>query len=195
MGENKTNRQKRIVQELSFDGRTAKRVRWTEWEFGVEAPHQIRITNASYGAEKDDHEYLVTVANHEDDAELYAPIACDCQAYHFTADETACKHMVAVAVCGGPVLLSAAMNSTSPQRTNRSDPIVVTDSGKSRPQNIDRDVEPERARERTRIEAYARAPADDREARADELGLKHVDGCSEDSNGIECWRCYYVQER
>ena len=206
MGDHTTDRQKRIVQELTFDSRTAKRVRWTEWEFTIQAPQQIRVTNASYGIEKDSHIYTVAVANCESHDGLYVPLACDCPAYHFGGDETACKHMVAVAVCGGPVLLGAAMAYTGAEAddsepgnvesdaADRRERAVATDGGQDHPEYDDRDVEPERARERETTAAYSRAPADDREARADALGLSHTEGCDGDSDGIECWRCYYLQE-
>ena len=71
-----------------------------------------------------------------------------------------------------------------------------TDDGHDhdRHQCDDRDIEPKRARELATIEAYARAPADDREARADVLGLVHARDCDGASDGLECWRCYYIRD-
>ena len=103
--------QKRIVERLSFSPTTAKRVRWEEWELTIVAPHTVAVTNASYGDAKADHTYTVTVAPAADDPDLLVPLHCTCPADQYTEDE-ACKHRVALAVCGGPVVLDAAMAFT-----------------------------------------------------------------------------------
>ncbi|WP_132056796.1 hypothetical protein [Halorussus amylolyticus] len=190
MRKNTTDRQKRIVQELTFDGRTAKRVRWTEWEFTIDAPHKIRVTNASYGVEKFNHEYRVTVANHEDYDGLYIPLACDCPAFHFGDDDAACKHMVAVAVCGGPVLLGAAMAYTGTEQIDER--IALTDGGRPCVRHGDRDIEPERARE-PESKGYPASIRMTPRERADAHGFTHADGCDADDSGIACWRCYYIR--
>ena len=189
MRDHTSDRQKRIVQELTFDGQTSKRVRWTEWEFCIAAPQQIRVTNASYGSEQADHTYTVTVGEH-DEQDVAVPLHCDCPADHYEDDD--CKHKVAVAVWGGPVLLGAAMAFASARDDSEdlSTPVMtdggqqVVDAGR------DRDVEPERARERER---YARAPAHDREARADALGLECPAWCNGfASESLPCFRCFFI---
>ena len=190
MRDNTTDRQKRIVQELTFGARTAKRVRWTEWEFTVDAPHQIRVVNASYGSEQADHTYTVTVGDHDEHDDLLVPLHCTCPADHYGDED--CKHKVAVAVCGGPVLLGAAL-AYAPARDD-SKPLpapVMTDGGQRVAHDgRDRDVEPERARE---LERYARAPAHDRNARADALGLECPEWCDGPmSDSLPCFRCFYV---
>lgn len=101
--------EKRIVEELDFGAKTSKRVGWEAWEFVIVAPLQIEVTNASYGFEKDEHSYVVTVEEREG---LFVPAACECPADQYN-DEYDCKHKVAVASVGGPVLLGAAMAFTS----------------------------------------------------------------------------------
>lgn len=204
MGDHTTDRQKRIVQELTFDGRTAKRVRWTEWEFTIDAPHQIRVSNASYGIEKDAHTYTVTVADHERQDGLYVPLACDCPAYHFGDDELACKHMVAVAVCGGSVLLGAAMaymgeksddrdyDGTELDTTSCRQRVVAADGGCDQAPHDDRDIEPERARERE-SEGYPASTRMTPKERADALGFDHIEECDGESQGLRCFRCYYIR--
>lgn len=189
MKEHTSDRQKRIVQQLNFDARTAKRVRWTEWEFTIIAPHQVRVTNASYGSEQADHTYTVTIADHND-ADVVVPLHCDCPADHYNEDD--CKHKVAVAVCGGPVVLGAAMAYTT-DRDAQSTTRVMTDGGQQVDHDgRDRDVEPERARERA---AYMRAPAHDRAARADALGLTCPEWCDgPDDEELCCFRCFFVGE-
>ena len=190
MRDNTTDRQKRIVQELTFDTKTAKRVRWSEWEFTIAAPHQIKVVNASYGSEQADHVYTVTVADHDEHDDLLVPLHCTCPADQYGDND--CKHKVAVAVCGGPVLFGAAM-AYAPGRDDGEAPItpVMTDGGQRVAHDgCDRDVESERARERER---YARAPAHDREARADALGLECPEGCDGPaSDSLPCFRCFYV---
>jgi len=190
MSENTTDRQKRIVQKLEFDARTAKRVRWTEWEFSIKAPHQVCVTNASYGAEKSDHVYSVTIAEDEDDADLFVPLHCDCPADHYQEDD--CKHKVAIAVCGGPVLVGAAMAYATdgdevPSRASR----VMTDGGQQFvSEGRDRDIEPERAQERA---AYVHALSADQTARADALGLSCPDWCDGPmSEDLCCFRCHFI---
>ena len=74
---------------LEHSGKTLKRAQYEGFEFSIESPGSVRVTNASYGAEKDDHSYLVDV----DDG---VPIACGCPADEHHSG--ACKHRVAVAI-------------------------------------------------------------------------------------------------
>lgn len=78
----------------------------------VEAPHLVRVTNASYGFEKADHSYLVGV---EERGGLAVPIECECPADKYREDYD-CKHKVALATVGGPTVLNAAVDY-DPQET------------------------------------------------------------------------------
>lgn len=99
--------EKRIVEQLSFGAKTAKRVGWEAFEFTVESPHLVRVTNASYGVEKDDHSYLVGVEERDG---LPVPAECGCKADQYR-DDYDCKHKVALATVAGPVVLNAAVES------------------------------------------------------------------------------------
>jgi hypothetical protein len=105
--------EKGIVEELNFGAKTSKRVCWEAWEFSVEAPHLVRVTNASYGFEKDDHSYLVGVEEREG---LLVPSECECKADRYN-DDYDCKHKVALATVGGPVVLQAAVDLDNPAPT------------------------------------------------------------------------------
>jgi hypothetical protein len=93
------------VEYLSFDEKTAKRAEWEAFEFTIVGPHLVEVANASYGFEKDDHTYTVGVAVREGVA---FPAECECPAdIHRDQD---CKHKVALATVGGPVILEASAN-------------------------------------------------------------------------------------
>jgi hypothetical protein len=115
MSSNDAATEKRIVDQLSFGRKTAKRVTWEAWEFEIIGPQQIEVTNASYGFEKADHRYVVTV---EDQGGLFVPDKCECPADQYN-EEYSCKHRVAVATIGGPVVLGAAMAYTSDESGKR----------------------------------------------------------------------------
>lgn len=106
MEDKTTTADKRIVEELNFGSKTAKRVGWEAWEFAVEGPHLVRVTNASYGFQKADHSYLVGV---EDREGLLVPAECECPADKYN-EEYACKHRVACATTAGPLVLQAAVD-------------------------------------------------------------------------------------
>jgi hypothetical protein len=122
MSSNVASTEKRIVNQLSFGEKTAKRVTWEAWEFEIVGPQQIEVTNASYGFEKDDHKYVVTV---EEQGGLFVPDKCECPADHYN-DDYSCKHRVAVATIGGPVVLGAAMAYTSGEG-NQPEPTTVAE--------------------------------------------------------------------
>ncbi|ERG96001.1 SWIM zinc finger family protein [Haloquadratum walsbyi] len=96
---------KSIVSDLEFDVRTSKRVAWSRWEFTVVAPFEIEVCNASYGFEKNEHTYRVMVD------EQGIPVSCTCKGFthYHSPNGRVCKHMLAVAVIGGPTLLNAAV--------------------------------------------------------------------------------------
>jgi hypothetical protein len=110
MEDSTTKADKRIVEELNFGSKTAKRVGWEQFEFGVEAPHLVRVTNASYGCEKDDHSYLVGI---DDRDGLLVPSECGCPADKYN-EERDCKHKVALATIAGPVVLQASVDCPNP---------------------------------------------------------------------------------
>ena len=110
MTDNNSAADKRIVNELTFGAKTSKRVGWETWEFAIEGPHLVRVTNASYGFEKEDHSYLVGI---EDRDGLLTPSECECPADKYN-EEYDCKHKVALATVGGPVVLQAAVDYQTP---------------------------------------------------------------------------------
>jgi len=110
MEDSTTTADKRIVEALNFGSKTAKRVGWEAFEFAVERPHQVRVTNASYGFEKDDHSYLVGVEERDG---VPVPAECECKADLYN-EEYACKHRVACATTAGPVVLQTAVECPTP---------------------------------------------------------------------------------
>ena len=124
MTDNNSAADKRIVEELNFGAKTSKRVGWESWEFTVENPHLIRVTNTSYGFEKDDHSYLVGI---DDRDGLLVPAECECPADQYNEDYD-CKHKVALATVGGPVVLEASVNFPTPSAdTERSNALRLSD--------------------------------------------------------------------
>ena len=68
--------------------KAALRARWEGFEFRVPVPGRVRVENASYGEDSDDHVYVVEVA------EYVGATACTCPSDEYRA--TACKHRRAV---------------------------------------------------------------------------------------------------
>ena len=120
MSNNDTTAEKRIVEQLSFGAKTAKRVTWEAWEFTVVGPHQVEVTNASYGVEKDAHAYIVGV---EERTGVPVPAECECPADKYN-EEYDCKHKVALATVGGPTVLQAAVacSSSRPASSDENSP-------------------------------------------------------------------------
>lgn len=162
MTDNKSTADKRIVNELEFGSRTTKRVTWEAWEFSIEAPHLVRVTNASYGFEKADHSYLVGV---EDRDGLLVPAECECPAdVHREPD---CKHKVALATVAGPLVLQAAVDYPTPKaKTDESTGVELrTDGGAITDEPTD-DDQPLNASE------YAECD------------------CTDGSDDFPCWPCF-----
>jgi len=162
MTDNNPAADKRIVNELEFGSRTTKRVTWEAWEFSIEGPHLVRVTNASYGFEKADHSYLVGI---EDRDGLLVPAECECPAdVHREPD---CKHKVALATIGGPLVLEAAVEcptprvdaTETPEKQLRTDGGVITDEATD-------DGQPLNASEHTDCD------------------------CTDGSDNFPCWPCY-----
>ena len=105
MQTNNTTEEKTAVDYLNFGAKTAKRVDWEAFEFTVTAPERVKVTNASYGYLKDDHAYTVGVDEQDG---VIIPKSCECPADQYSEDYD-CKHKVALAVVGGPAVLSTAM--------------------------------------------------------------------------------------
>ena len=130
MATNESSRQKSPVQHLNFGAKTAKRVAWEAWSFQIVGPLQVLVTNESYGVEKDLHAYVVAV---EDVGGVIVPRECECPADRFR-DDYDCKHKVALATVGGPVVMksAAAFSIESPESTTSDERTAVTDGGKSK---------------------------------------------------------------
>jgi len=118
--------EKSIVQQLDFDASTAKRVGWERFEFTVVGPHQVRVTNASYGFKKDDHSYVVGI---EKRGGVPIPAECECKADLHNEDQD-CKHKVALATIGGPTVLNAAVEAEAAPPFPSSDDDVTTAADK-----------------------------------------------------------------
>lgn len=110
MTENDTAAEKRIVEQLSFGAKTAKHTGWEAWEFSITGPHQVEVTNASYGFEKEDHAYVVGIEKCD---EVPVPAECSCLADKYN-EEYDYKHKVALATVGGTTVLNAAVDFENP---------------------------------------------------------------------------------
>jgi len=170
MSSNVAATEKRIVSQLSFGQKTAKRVSWEAWEFEIVGPQQVEVTNASWGAEKDEHRYIVTV---EDQNGLFIPDKCECPADQYN-DDYSYKHQVAVATVGGPVVLGAAMAYTS-DRSSQSEPTTMVDKIRTgRGTDVGSDV--------------------DDDVAGDSDAVDRPDDCNcapfMADHGLPCWPCY-----
>jgi len=120
------------VESLNFDAKTIKRVCWEAWEFTIAGPHQVEVTNASYGYLKDDHSYLVGV-----ETEKGAPVPAECECPADRHREADCKHKLALATVAGPTVLNAAVEAEHgggesapfPQRTSTAADKLQPDDG------------------------------------------------------------------
>jgi len=128
METNKSGRQKSPVQYLNFGTKTAKRTAWESWSFRIVGPLQVLVTNESYGVEKDAHAYVVAV---EDVGGVIVPRECECPADRFR-DDYDCKHKVALATIGGPVVMeaAAAFSEKSLGESTSVEPTPVADGGR-----------------------------------------------------------------
>lgn len=117
--------QKRIVEQLNYGRKTEKRSTWEVWSFRVVGEQQVEVTNESYGFEKEEHQYVVEV---EDRGGLFVPDTCECPADQYNEGYD-CKHKVALASVGGPVVLGAAMAYSSEKQAE--EPELVADGGVS----------------------------------------------------------------
>ena len=118
-----TAEKRTAVEYLTFGAKTAKRVAWEAWEFTVVGPHQVRVTNASYGYLKDDHSYVVGVEVRDG---LATPAECECPADRYN-EGYSCKHVVACATVGGPTVLNAAVEYEAPARTDEPEATTAAD--------------------------------------------------------------------
>lgn len=114
MEANTTADNKRIVERLNYGAKTAKRVGWESWEFTVCGPHQIEVTSASWGCERDDHAYVVCIKERDG---VPVPAECGCKADQYN-EEVDCKHKVSLASIGGLVVLQAAVEYANPTDTS-----------------------------------------------------------------------------
>jgi len=166
MSANDSAAEKSIVTELTFGAKTSKRVSWGSWEFAVESPHLVRVTNASYGAEKADHSYLVGV---EDRDGVLVPAECECPADKYN-EKYDCKHKVALATVGGPVVLEASVNyptpTGNPERSNAS-----------------------RLSDKLRADGGATTEGVGGESKPLDAGERDECDCAELSDDFPCWPC------
>ena len=88
------------------------RANWEAFEFRVPIEGRVRVENVSYGADSDEHIYVVSV-------EAGIPFDCTCPAWEYHNPEGGCKHMQAVE--NQPVVTRAASTTTDHQ--------VATDGG------------------------------------------------------------------
>jgi hypothetical protein len=166
MTDNNPAADKSIVSQLNFGSKTSKRVGWEAWEFAIEGPHLVRITNDSYGFEKDYHSYLVGV---EDRDGLLLPAECECPADKYN-EEYDCKHKVALATVGGPVVLQAAVDCPTP----------TVDTEETTPQTL---------KERLRADGGA-VTEEISEDSAPLYEVEHTDcECSKLTDDFPCWPC------
>ncbi|MFC7325457.1 hypothetical protein ACFQMF_12790 [Halorubrum rutilum] len=166
MTDNNSAADKSIVNELNFGTKTSKRVGWEAWEFGVEAPHLVRVTNAAYGFEKEDHSYLVGV---EDRDGLLIPAECECPADKYN-EEHDCKHKVALATIGGPVILQAAVDCPTP----------TVDGGETTRQTLE---------DRLRTDGGTTTERDDADPLPLDADEREECDCAELSDDFPCWPC------
>ena len=84
-----------------------KRAQWEAMEFRLGAPNTVRVENVSYGAESDEHVYLVMIEEGE-------TVECTCPADHY---QDKCKHRVAVEA--NPAVLEAGSASAEEMQEAR----------------------------------------------------------------------------
>ena len=106
------------------------RAKWEGFEFRVPAGGRVRVENVSYGAESDEHVYVVSV-------EAGIPFDCTCPAWEYHNPEDGCKHMQAVE--NQPAVTRAASTTTGQQvatdgGTQRAVPTDATDADGTQPQ-------------------------------------------------------------
>ncbi|SEO88733.1 SWIM zinc finger [Halorientalis persicus] len=177
MEANTTAADKRIVNELNFGAKTSKRVGWEAWEFAIEAPHLVRVTNASYGFEKEDHSYLVGI---EDRDGVLVPAECECPADKYN-EEYDCKHKVALATVGGPVVLQAAVDCPTP----------TVDTEETTTQTMKERLRADGGTT-TKQTDNSSPPLDAQEPEACANGNEWCDGPDRDS--LPCFDCYELME-
>jgi hypothetical protein len=106
------------------------RANWEAFEFRVPAEGRVRVENVSYGADSDEHVYVVSV-------ESGIPFDCTCPAWEYHNPEGGCKHMQAVE--NQPAVTRAASTTTGQQvatdgGTQSAVPTDATDTDDARPQ-------------------------------------------------------------
>lgn len=129
MTDNNRGKEKDAVEHLSFGAKTVQRVTWEAWSFRIAGPCQVEVTNDSYGYLKDDHRYVVGVEERDGVA---VPAECGCKADRFN-DDYDCKHKLALATVGGPVVLEAATRFPVESETEDPDSSETTAADKLAP--------------------------------------------------------------
>ncbi|GGN26987.1 SWIM zinc finger family protein [Halarchaeum nitratireducens] len=110
----------------------AKRAQYEAFEFDVPEPGTVRVRNASYGVDADEHTYDVTI-QHGD------AVACTCPADEY--GNGPCKHRVAASTTSA--VLAAATPEVAPDggATTRTPPETESETDDSLPE-ITHHVEP-----------------------------------------------------
>ena len=124
----RTAEKRNVVEKLSFDTKTAKRVAWSDWEFTIVAPFEIEVCNASYGHLKDEHTYRVMID------EQGVPVSCSCPGFkhHHSPNGRVGKHMLACDAVGNQALLDGATKFT-PHSTPSGETETTTMAEKLKP--------------------------------------------------------------
>jgi hypothetical protein len=178
MSDNDSTAEKRIVGQLSFGAKTSKRAGWAAWEFTITGPHQVEVTNASWGFEKDDHRYTVGIEERDG---VPVPAECGCPADQYN-DDYDCKHKVALATVGGETVLNAAT-----EFENSAPPLSQSDAESATT-----------AADKLRTDGGIVKASDDGEVLTDEesadKGQERPDDCDcgdwNQGLGLACWPCY-----
>lgn len=107
-----------VLNSLAHDTKTAKRIAYSQWEFTIAGPFEIKVCNASYGYLRDEHTYRVMIG------EAGTPVSCSCKRFkhYHNPNGRAGKHILAVATVSGQTSLDAArefsLHSTPSGATN-----------------------------------------------------------------------------
>ncbi|MDB9233351.1 SWIM zinc finger family protein [Halorubrum ezzemoulense] len=175
MSEHDSTQEKSIVDELNFGSKTSKRVGWEAWEFSICGPHQVEVTNASWGFQKDDHSYIVGIEERDG---LLVPAECECKADQYN-EEYDCKHKVALATVGGSIVLQAAVDCPT------------VDTGRTTTQTLE-----------DKLRADGGAVTDDTPDDSPTLDAEEPEACANgnewcdgpDGDSLPCFDCYELTE-
>ena len=95
------------ISECKAVSTVEQRAQWEAMEFRLGAPNTVRVENVSYGAESDEHVYLVMIEDGE-------TVKCTCPADEY---QQKCKHLIAVEA--NPAVLEAGSASVEEMQEAR----------------------------------------------------------------------------